>query len=57
MKQKTIIITTGGTIEKTYDEDSGVLLNKSSQLQGMLKRLRLPYTDISQHDLLCKDSL
>ena len=57
MKQKLIIITTGGTIEKTYDEDTGVLLNKSSQLQEMLKRLRLPYTDISRHDLLCKDSL
>ncbi len=57
MKQKIIIITTGGTIEKTYDEDTGVLLNKSSQLQEMLKRLRLPYTEISQHDLLCKDSL
>lgn len=57
MKQKIIIITTGGTIEKTYDEDTGVLLNKSSQLQEMLKRLRLPYTTISQHDLLNKDSL
>jgi len=57
MKQKIIIITTGGTIEKTYDEETGVLLNKSSQLQEMLKRLRLPYTIVSQHDLLNKDSL
>ncbi len=57
MKQKVIVITTGGTIEKTYDEESGVLTNRGSQLQEMLKRLRLPYTAIQHHDLLCKDSL
>jgi L-asparaginase len=57
MKQNVIVITTGGTIEKTYDEESGVLSNRGSQLQEMLKRLRLPYTAIQHHDLLCKDSL
>ena len=57
MKQKIIIITTGGTIEKTYDETHGTLSNRGSQLRAMLKRLRLPYINIQQQDLLCKDSL
>ncbi|MDZ7370162.1 MAG: asparaginase [candidate division KSB1 bacterium] len=54
---KVIIITTGGTIEKTYDEEEGTLTNRGSQLQRMLKRLRLPYTQIHHIDLLWKDSL
>jgi L-asparaginase len=57
MKRKVIVITTGGTIEKTYDEESGLLSNRGSQLYAMLKRLRLPYTTVQHHDLLCKDSL
>ena len=57
MKRKVIVITTGGTIEKTYDEESGTLSNRGSQLQQMLARLRLPYTSIQHHDLLSKDSL
>ena len=57
MKQTITVITTGGTIEKVYDEDTGVLSNRSSQLRLMLKRLRLPYTQIEQLPLLCKDSL
>jgi len=56
-KQKVIVITTGGTIEKVYDEESGTLSNRGSQLEQMLTRLRLPYTEIQHHDLLCKDSL
>lgn len=51
------IITTGGTIEKSYDEEKGVLVNTGSHLQEMLKRLRLPYLEIAHQDLLCKDSL
>ncbi|RPI01796.1 MAG: asparaginase [Calditrichaeota bacterium] len=56
-KSKVIVITTGGTIEKTYDEVDGTLSNRGSQLQEMLKRLRLPYTIIQHIDLLWKDSL
>jgi len=56
-KQKVIVITTGGTIEKVYDEESGTLSNRGSQLAQMRRRLRLPYTEIQHHDLLCKDSL
>jgi L-asparaginase len=57
MKRKIIVITTGGTIEKTYDELDGTLSNRGSHLRGMLKRLRLPYTHIQHQDLLWKDSL
>jgi len=51
------IITTGGTIEKTYDEMDGSLSNRGSHLREMLKRLRLPFTQIHHQDLLWKDSL
>ena len=56
-KQKVFVITTGGTIEKIYDEESGTLANRGSVLQQMVGRLRLPYTTIQNYDLLCKDSL
>ena len=49
---KVIVITTGGTIEKTYDELEGTLSNRGSHLQEMLKRIRLPYTEIHHIDLL-----
>ncbi len=52
-----IVITTGGTIEKTYDEETGILMNRHSQLRSMMKKIRLPYTRITQQELLCKDSL
>lgn len=51
------IITTGGTIEKTYDEASGLLVNRGSILREMLGRLRLEDTSVSVIDLLSKDSL
>ena len=54
---KVVVITTGGTIEKTYDEIEGTLSNRGSYLREMLKRLRLPYTQIQHQDLLWKDSL
>lgn len=57
MKRKVIVITTGGTIEKTYDELDGSLSNRGSHLKEMLKRLRLPYVSIHHQDLLYKDSL
>jgi len=57
MDEKIIIITTGGTIEKSYDEASGTLSNRGSHLQEMLKRVRYPFLKVEHHDLLCKDSL
>ncbi|HNR66921.1 MAG TPA: asparaginase domain-containing protein [bacterium] len=57
MKRKLIVITTGGTIEKSYDEVSGTLSNRGSVLFKLLKRLRLPDLEVLHRDLFCKDSL
>jgi len=51
------IISTGGTIEKTYDEHSGVLQNRQSVVQQMLGLLRLEDTTVNTVALLSKDSL
>ncbi len=51
------LITTGGTIEKTYDEATGSLENKRSIVRRMLKRLRLEDTSVSVIELMSKDSL
>jgi len=51
------LITTGGTIEKTYDEVSGQLLNRGSIVRRMLKRLRLEDTQVQIVELMSKDSL
>lgn len=56
--QDVIIITTGGTIEKTYDEFDGSLENRGTSIKNrILSKLRLPYTNILVHPLLSKDSL
>ncbi|MBL9031888.1 MAG: asparaginase [Phycisphaerae bacterium] len=51
------LITTGGTIEKTYDERSGLLSNRGSILRRMLRRLRLEDTAVRTIELMSKDSL
>lgn len=52
------IITTGGTIEKIYDESEGTLQNRETIIKNkILQRLRLPYTDITVRSLMSKDSL
>lgn len=51
------LITTGGTIEKTYDEASGSLANRRSIVRRMLSRLRLINTTIRTIEVLSKDSL
>jgi len=56
MKQITFI-TTGGTIEKTYDEHTGILTNQHSILSRILDGLRLPELSISQRNVIFKDSL
>lgn len=52
-----VVITTGGTIEKTYDENTGSLANTRSIVRRMLQRLRLEDTSISIVELMSKDSL
>lgn len=51
------LITTGGTIEKTYDESSGELANRRSIVRRMLSELRLEQTEINVLELMSKDSL
>jgi L-asparaginase len=51
------IITTGGTIEKIYDEATGSLENRRSIVDRMLRRLRLTDTTLSVLELMNKDSL
>ena len=52
------IISTGGTIEKTYDELEGALENKTTQLgKRILSKLRLPYSSYEVTPILSKDSL
>ena len=51
------LISTGGTIEKTYDELSGVLANRVSVLDIMLASLQLRGICIDRVSLMNKDSL
>ena len=57
MKRSIALISTGGTIEKTYDELRGVLSNQVSVLDIMLASLELRGVDIHRVQLMNKDSL
>lgn len=52
-----VLLSTGGTIEKTYDAFSGVLANRVSVLDVMLSRLELRGVDLRRVALMNKDSL
>jgi L-asparaginase len=57
-KKQIHILTTGGTIEKSYSEVDGDLKNRESLLEKkLLQRLRLPYTEVKLSTLMAKDSL
>ncbi len=51
------LVTTGGTIEKTYDEQTGELANRRSIVHRMLAELRLEDTAVTVRELMSKDSL
>ncbi len=51
------IVSTGGTIEKTYEASSGSLTNQETVLDHMLKLLRVPDLHIDRARLMNKDSL
>lgn len=56
--QDVVIITTGGTIEKTYNEFDGSLENRGTSIKNrILSKMRLPYTNIIVSPVLSKDSL
>ncbi|MCI0366375.1 MAG: asparaginase [Phycisphaerales bacterium] len=57
MPKRISLISTGGTIEKTYDELSGVLHNQVSVLDVMLATLQLRGIQIERVPLMNKDSL
>ena len=56
-KARIAVISTGGTIEKTYDELEGVLHNQVSVLDVMLASLLLEGVEIVRVPLMNKDSL
>ncbi|MEZ4226451.1 MAG: asparaginase domain-containing protein [Polyangiaceae bacterium] len=51
------VLTTGGTIDKTYDETDGSLRNVRSVLEEILSNLRLVDLSISHVTVMSKDSL
>jgi L-asparaginase len=51
------LITTGGTIEKTYDVTTQTLSNHRSIVHRMIRRLVLPDTSVQVRELMSKDSL
>jgi L-asparaginase len=55
--RRVTLITTGGTIEKTYDEQTGELENRRSIVRRMLEELRLEGTEVAVLELMSKDSL
>lgn len=52
-----VLVTTGGTIEKTFDERSGELANRRSIVHRMLSELRLEGVEVEVAELMSKDSL
>ena len=56
-KKRIALVSTGGTIEKTYDELEGVLHNELSVLDVMLASLQLEGAAITRVPLMNKDSL
>ena len=56
-RRRVVLISTGGTIEKTYDELAGVLTNEVSVLRVMLSRLELGGIEVERLSLMNKDSL
>jgi L-asparaginase len=51
------LVTTGGTIEKMYSEQSGQVENLTAKIDRYLHSLRLPDTQIEVAPLMNKDSL
>ena len=56
-RRKIALISTGGTIEKTYDQFAGVLANHLSNLDVMLSNLQIRGVDLWRVPLMNKDSL
>jgi L-asparaginase len=55
--QRIYLLSTGGTIEKVYSEQSGAVENRAAKLDRYLRMLRLPDCEIQSIQLMNKDSL
>lgn len=55
--QRIYLLSTGGTIEKVYSEQRGVVENRAAKLDRYLRMLRLPDAEIRTIHLMNKDSL
>ena len=55
--QRIYLLSTGGTIEKVYSEQSGAVENRAAKLDRYLRMLRLPDAEIRTMHLMNKDSL
>ncbi len=51
------ILTTGGTIDKTYNEFEGSLYNSRTLIESIVRSLRLPDLEIEYVKVMNKDSL
>ena len=51
------LLTTGGTIEKVYSENSGSVSNTENKIDRYLRLLRLPDLEVNVVPLMNKDSL
>lgn len=56
-KQRVYLLSTGGTIEKVYSEQTGSMVSVESRIERFLRQLRLPATDVEIIHLMNKDSL
>jgi L-asparaginase len=56
-KQRIYLLSTGGTIEKVYSEQTGAVINDESKIERYLHRLRLPATEVMVRHVMNKDSL
>ena len=55
--QRIYLLSTGGTIEKVYSEQSGAVENRAAKLERYLRLLRLPDAEVRTIQLMNKDSL
>ena len=55
--QRIYLLSTGGTMEKVYSEQTGSVVNEESKIDRYLSRLRLPETEVLVTHLMNKDSL
>jgi len=55
--QRIYLLSTGGTIEKVYSEQSGAVENRAAKLERYLRLLRLPDCEVRAIHLMNKDSL